>query len=730
MIRNLFEESAISFTAKVVRGKKRFLQKVPSKKVKFTFAQEGGATQLAEAEVETKSDQVTHEVTLPRVADDEDSFSLTCRIDAGGDIYDYPSEFKVWPASVVLTAETSDGAPAKGFLFTYKQQGGGISGDGRTGDDGKATVRPVHAGPITFEAKVPWTIMSWRTAAGSRARVAVVKRQPYPAELRAPVKDTDDERAIRAAVAPAGADAGVDVWQYVNETTASSGHDRLGQKVKVVVGAVGDLTRAPNARLALPGDPIHVKLTFTREQRVLDKITKMPKGLDPAETDGEITKTDSDKVQEAKVLVGPDGTASFTVDLGHTGGDRCEVAVGSTPQCGDAKLVLLNFRRLYYQVTSPASIAVPSLADCKAKFGKVYVALQSAELDGADDKVVEVPSDFAVAGRGSWISDIGYTNDPAFIVGDHNSAEVHQGFLNPPASKKRLCLHFLFVDAQVDKGGNESKLLTVAHDGTNKIPWPPPAAADGPTQYADPSVNATGGSAVFGVCFRFTDGPVYPIAIKTGAHAVYKREWKKAAGSTWHTIPEADVVVRYSRTLKTNANEQHGRLYAKLPDAAKAELEAGRSVKVRFSWYKGDGPYCGESHGDHGHWLLLSTEYDLAENVDTIIHETGHAMRMALDDQIDVPDFPYTQDAPTQDEKLVALRTWHDKWYSKQGDHCGATGAGADLAKRANPAQEGPSVPAANRCVMHGNGGKQAGSEYCDKCAVLVMAQTIVAVET
>ena len=201
------------------------------------------------------------------------------------------------------------------------------------------------------------------------------------------------------------------------------------------------------------------------------------------------------------------------------------------------------------------------------------------------------------------------------------------------------------------------------------------------------------------------------------------KRWREHGSSgSWTDFPDDHVVIRYSRKLKGDADEAHGRAYFKMPTAAETLLKAGKDVDVEYSWYKGDGPYCGESFGgSHPNWLLLSMEYDTDENIDTIIHETGHAVKMCISPGIDVPDFP----VPTGKTKLDEIRMWHDKWYAKLGNHCGETGASGEMASRANPASKGWNVAQASRCVMHGNGGKVAGSTYCDKCGVVLMAATI-----
>ena len=105
MMKNVFEESELTLRSKITGGKPE-----EKKQVKFAFEQKGGGTKIAEATVELKNDIAEHKIKLPKIKDDEDSYTLSYSIEGAGQCLKGEDEYRVWPKNIELEAVDKDAA--------------------------------------------------------------------------------------------------------------------------------------------------------------------------------------------------------------------------------------------------------------------------------------------------------------------------------------------------------------------------------------------------------------------------------------------------------------------------------------------------------------------------------------------------------------------------------------------------------------------------------------------
>ncbi len=276
------------------------------------------------------------------VADAEESYVLVCKVKAEEKTY-VTAEYRVWPRrATVKASDTGTTDPRAGFLFQLVQGGGPSATIYRTEPNGVSDPFPLEKGAFTIQAAPPWEIVATTVATGRKREVEV--EQKFEAEIVAPVEadytpDTPGNRALG-------------LRQYVNLDTARSGRDGLGHTLSFLVGAKGDRPKAPGDRVATAARKVYVKVTFSTRPGVPGKVRRTaPKRELLAAGVTHWTEVAPEKEYTGEVFfTEADQLATFTVELGRTGNDKCKVQVGSTSACGDAAFELWSWRKIYYEL--------------------------------------------------------------------------------------------------------------------------------------------------------------------------------------------------------------------------------------------------------------------------------------------------------------------------------------------------------------------------------------------
>lgn len=379
---NVFETSELSFKAKVKRaglGKKK--QDI---KARFTFQQTGGSEKVQDALVvvpNTTGSEITHEVPLPKVKDDEVNYALTYCIATDDDATNGFYEYVVWPRTYTVKTTNKDGKPVP-----HVPMGVGIAAMTvdkiRTDDKGEASYVAKMTGEMTLHVYSPFILENAEDFAKQkgRARTAVVSKRSYTARIRSP----DLAAGEKCPSADHGHAADKAVKQWVN-VEPKDGTNR-GSRVKVTIGAVDD-------GLTVAGDKFFVQVHFD-PKNCKRNVPKSMFWLNGAgyEPQGGVVKSEL-PVKEN------DGTVSFELELGVAGGDKYTIKAGVTEKCEDDEITIETWRAVGMGMITLEKAHRQScsslVADDKPELGP---GLQG-KLDGILDKLflkLGYPADLAV----------------------------------------------------------------------------------------------------------------------------------------------------------------------------------------------------------------------------------------------------------------------------------------------------------------------------------------------
>ncbi len=399
-------------------------------------------------------------------------------------------DFTLWPRTLTLKVRHRDtDQPLKGFVFKVLQPGG-ASVTGTTDATGAVVVTLPKPAPFKVFAEAPSEITSWvdaegrtREAKGVTAFKAVIEKPAKPA-------------------------TGSVIEQFVNLSSAADGQDAQGHLVKFEVKGEDP---------AQAGDPVFVRVRFGRQSRRNSPLPAVTGLTDMfVEADGFMVT--------GRVTLDANKKASFSVELGIAGGDTCDVAVGGTRAARDETRSLKNWRKVFYQVTRPASMTTPSLALMTLSLAKVFIRYEKY-------KEVTFAEGDSGTPAGSWFdgADFGLTGR-AVNIGDHNKAFFHAKFDD---SKNPIGVHVLFCHAQFDGGSPAHKTTwtTTIAPGTAKVAFP-------------------GGGSVYGLR-KTLSGHVFPKAFQDGNDSVRNVTWDSLAASgpmagKTGAITAADVHVNWN----------------------------------------------------------------------------------------------------------------------------------------------------------------------------------------
>ena len=133
---------------------------------------------IADASVQLKNDVASHKVTLPKIKDDEASYTFSYSIEAGGETHDGDVDYCVFPKKVELEAVDKD---SKAFPnVEFKLIEGTAEKKLHCDKSGKASLQLKDAGEFKIDAVAPFLLDSWMAETGHE-RKAQFSRTPYKA---------------------------------------------------------------------------------------------------------------------------------------------------------------------------------------------------------------------------------------------------------------------------------------------------------------------------------------------------------------------------------------------------------------------------------------------------------------------------------------------------------------------------------------------------------------------
>jgi hypothetical protein len=371
MAKDIFEEQEITVKVKLMRGTPN------NTAVKFIFKGDDQVLKEVPGTLNTSEGAksavlATCTYKTAKVAADKPSYLLTYSVDAAGKKYNNDHELRVWPKKLKLKAVEKDdpAKPLKGFKFKVVQ--GDEEATPKTqkvdGDQAAAEVDLECGSGFTVEAVAPFEMTDAPT--GPLRDLTCKAEAKFIAEF---VKPTGDL-----------------VKQYVNLTTGKSGQDGKGNKIVVQVGVKGDRDPATKTKLGAPGLFVFIEVDFdpTRDPVVKKSERNNPKTalLAGKNLSGKQVVTADKKFKGKVELAAAGGIGEFELELGKAGGDRCEIKIGGTSACSDAKLTIENWRKIYYELMAPDFMALDNGTLDDGTTAKGMSAAAKANLKKEGDK--------------------------------------------------------------------------------------------------------------------------------------------------------------------------------------------------------------------------------------------------------------------------------------------------------------------------------------------------------
>lgn len=315
------------------------------------------------------------------------------------------------------------------------------------------------------------------------------------------------------------------------------------------------------------------------------------------------------------------GEATFEVDLGLAGGDQVTLSIGSTDRCEDARLVVSNWRTVYYQPTLRRGLTLPDLSQAEGWFADGAVTL---EADGAAVQVDAGPPASGVDGKGGltfvpaeWYWDGSTPPDrpthQIMLVGHHNWNHFEQDvFLE---RKGALGVNLVLCD-RVCHGTNHLHAPYVQSFANVELPGPDLTQM---VDVPDPAMR------LFARAVHDGSFPVVNVRWTGPTDASVPAELRNKSGTVpeaWIEVPSVGgsyyfiVFPAPDDTGVTEAERLPGRI-----------LAAGGTLKVRGQVYVADAGFAGWARGKQV--ALAKDEGDDAVMNYLVAHEVGHKMHQA-----------------------------------------------------------------------------------------------------
>jgi hypothetical protein len=550
--------------------------------------------------------------------------------------FDGDEEIVVYRDSVEVTAVGADDAPVPNALFKVTVRGDGAeptSTTRRTDGNGVARVQRLPPGEIEIEWLDPFELRGWIQGDGPRRRARVARRT-YKGEFRFPARGVETHEQL------VNLPRDDDNWDW--------GHT-MRVKVGVEKGAWG------------PNDRLYLKAVFKTTERTAPARTIV------GGVQNGLTSTHD-------LVVGPDGTATFEVELGHGGGDEVTLHVGSTNQCADGTVKIVSWRKVFYQLTAPdiwnvAELPGPVKSAMDQEFEKAFIRLEQHQVVAWDSNTNPINyMRFQVGNRDVFKT----TWDPiVFTNGDSPNFSNFRGNVSMfPRHVRDWCyFQIAFVSHLADSFPEDDYDITMTGNSSGWVP-------------------AKAGTLLGIALDRMVVG----------------------ATMTWTATGTASTAAFDYRWITVDGDSNGKRFKVQIPPgAAGGAISRGNPLQLRLKLKAIKPSAAGRSIAS----TIATTwkPHKPRQMAYTLIHELGHSFNQSITSDTKVPGL----DIADHDQRY-GTGTGHGQ-HGHSGSHC-RTG----LSKPFRSAQSYSTVysrfGAHGDCVMWGGAleEKHSGSAFCAKC--------------
>lgn len=692
MPESYFEDADVTITADEAMKSKKFLRTKPySGPVTLTYSKVAPAKTLAtKKETATKGAFATPiKYKAPAVEETEEFYKLRVMC-AYKKVNKLLLETTIWPKTTNVTINDKAGKGLPGCPFIVRQKG--IADQTlNTDDQGKCAVTLMARKPYTIHMADAYTVIEDKQATEGQFRDHVLKVETaVTAKFVSPLVDE--------APYEADSDAAPAVKQWINLKSANAEHAADGgcdAKGNVIVITVS----SDPPEKGFKDEKIYFEVTFGGESKRNDPKPRITSGI------AVLGKTVADKVTKGHVVLDSDGgVGSFEINLGVAGGDTCEVKIGGTAEVTDAKLKLINWRKVYAQITKMDSMTTPDLAPAIACLKKGFIDFEDSTTDVVNLTATTVPA-------GAMVDETvitGAGTGKLLVAGTHNKVWFEDRLKTRFASENLPCAHIIFCHYQLD-GGKPPASGSVDLKGKK----------DGQVQ---DTVAYPGGGTVAGLVITGagstgnSDGYYFPIDLADGTDSVKSCKWKEVGGTNaTGDITSADYKIGYDAGVGN-------KLFIRLPGAAKVLSDAGSTITVEYEVAWAEGNNLGWCTQPRRHNFIATVGRSAQQMCGTIVHEVGHAIGQSAraDNKTQFPGLP---EPP------------HARWYTNarghSGNHC-ADGIDATYYNNLSNKMNTTAAQAVCTCIMYGSGSAKRNETlaFCAKCMPYVKAYKIAAVST
>jgi outer membrane protein OmpA-like peptidoglycan-associated protein len=357
------------------------------------------------------------------------------------------------------------------------------------------------------------------------------------------------------------------------------------------------------------------------------------------------------------------GKASFVLACGFTGGDKFTVEAATEKGKPTGTVNVVNWRKLYFQLTHHKDITPPSMATAKKQLLDVFIEWEE-----------DPAAKHALMPKGN------------VIVGNHNAAEFHALLASPHAGQ---CGHIILCDKQYDglKGGS-NVVSSKSADFTKD---------DDFIQMSDPAAHII----------------VPSPPVQKGAKAFLSGSWEnKSTGKKGTLTDDASKATDDIGLAKWN-NDHFWEVI--LPKHAGPT--ATKPVTVSLDVTAASGPWGGDG-GTAPHNLIVIDPSDTI-HTQCCLHELGHIMNM-------VPYKGYYKMPPGftlgDPPAATSYESTGDHTHSYDGKR---GGSGSHCSFEIDKAKSTLAKYVDGKCIMFHQLNSNCKLVYCPECAPLVKAQAL-----
>ncbi|HEU0124300.1 MAG TPA: hypothetical protein VFQ91_27465 [Bryobacteraceae bacterium] len=597
----------------------------------------------------------------------------------------------IWPKTTQVLFLDQGKQPQKAFAFLVKQKGEPDQ-NLATDDKGKCTATLMSRGPYSIAPAGKFKLLEDKQAtAGQYRDHQITIETVITAKFLAP--DISQDIYIDDPDAAPAKKQWINLPSKEEEHEINSGCDAKGNCIVFAV-------TADPPEDGQPGDKVYFEINFGKESK---RNTPPPKLTDTFPVHEKKTVEKKTTGWVALAPLGDVATGYFEVDLGMAGGDTCEVKIGGTPAVADSKLKLINWRKIYAQITKTAEITAPGLASAIECLKKTCIDLEESVADNVNLTSSAVPGgaivdEAVITGSGSG---------KLLIVGTHNKSWFEDQLKARFASEKLPVAHIIFCHYQLDAGNTAegSANLKGKKNGQTQdtIAFPGGGTA--------PGLSITGAATTGN-----SDGFYFTKDLSDGSDAVKYCRWKEVGGTNASgDIDAADYKLEYKKSV---GNE----LFIRLPAAAKLLSDGGATITVEYKVAWAEGNNLGWCTRDRRHNVIATVGRTAKQMCGTIVHEIGHAIGQSARDA-NKGDFPGLPAPP------------HARWYTNSrghsGNHC-ADGVSDTYYNNQSNKMTASAATSVCTCIMFGSGTDKRNETlaFCAKCLPYVKAYKITTVST